>query len=65
MPTLLYIHKLCSFMGTHNFTALLCICIQVLTVYEMFGRHLFQLPGFSAERAAAVLEVYPTPTQYA
>ena len=34
-------------------------------MYEMFGRHLFQLPGFSAERAAAVLEVYPTPTQYA
>ena len=34
---------------------------QVLTVYEMFGRHLFQLPGFSAEKAAAVLERYPTP----
>ena len=36
--------------------------LQVLTVYEMFGRHLMQIPGLSAERAAAILDHYPTIT---
>lgn len=37
--------------------------MQVLSVREMFGRHLTQLPGVSAEKAAAVLEQYPTVAQ--
>lgn len=34
---------------------------RVLTVRELFGRFLCQVKGMSAERAEAVLAVYPTP----
>lgn len=37
--------------------------LQVLSVYEMFGRHLINLPNCSAEKAAAILEKYPTISQ--
>ena len=37
---------------------------QSLTVHEMFGRHLIQLPGLSAEKAAVILKHYPTLSQY-
>ncbi len=34
--------------------------MKPLTVQEMFGRHLMQLPGLSADKAAVILEKYPT-----
>ena len=37
--------------------------LQVLSVYEMFGRHLINLPNCSAEKAATILEKYPTISQ--
>ena len=60
--------------GNAKWSLLLCLihmyamcqmtcCMQVLMVGEMFGRHLFQLPNFSADRAAAVLAQYPTLAQ--
>ena len=38
--------------------------VKVLTVQEMFGRHLMQLPGLSADKAAVILEEYPTLHRY-
>lgn len=35
--------------------------LQMLTVSEMFSKHLMQLKGVSAERAMALVEKYPTP----
>ena len=37
--------------------------IQALTVQEMFGKQLIQLHGMSAEKARAVIDHYPTPSQ--
>ena len=39
-----------------------CLLMKVLNVYEMFGRHLMQVPSVSAERAAAILDYFPTVT---
>ena len=39
------------------------IIVKPLTVQEMFGRHLMQLPGLSADKAAVILEKYPTVQQ--
>lgn len=54
--TLLLISPWCVFV---------CLCVNVcyvkaLTVREMFGRHLMQLPGLSADKAAVILGEYPT-----
>lgn len=38
--------------------------IKVLTVREMFGKQLMQISGMSAEKAIALLDVYPTPKGY-
>ena len=32
---------------------------------EMFAKHLIQIPGFSAEKAEAVIAQFPTPTRSA
>ena len=37
--------------------------MQVMTVTEMFAKHLIQIPGFSAEKAEAVIAQFPTPTR--
>ena len=36
--------------------------LQTLSAYEMFGRHLMQVPGISADRAAVILDHFPTIT---
>ena len=32
---------------------------------EMFAKHLIQIPGFSADKAEAVIAQFPTPTRSA
>ena len=34
-----------------------------MTVTEMFAKHLIQIPGFSAEKAEAVIAKFPTPSR--
>ena len=34
-----------------------------MTVTEMFAKHLIQIPGFSADKAEAVITQFPTPTR--
>ena len=47
-----------------EFCGCVCVCmlnhLQSLSAYEMFGRHLIQIPSVSAERAAAILDHFPT-----
>ena len=38
------------------------LLMKVLNAYEMFGRHLMQVPSVSAERAAAIIDHFPTVT---
>jgi len=33
-------------------------------VSEMFGKHLMQLHGLTAEKATVILDLYPTPNSY-
>lgn len=40
------------------------LTIQLLSVKEMFAKHLMQLKGVSAEKASAIVEQYPTPKWY-
>ena len=35
------------------------------TVTEIFAKHLIQIPGFSADKAEAVIAQFPTPTRSA
>ena len=39
------------------------ICLQPLTVMELFAKQLIQLWGMSAEKARAIVDKYPTPTR--
>ena len=34
-----------------------------MTVTEMFAKHLIQIPGFSADKAEAVIAQFPTPAR--
>jgi len=36
---------------------------KVLTVREMFAKQLMQIKGISADRAVAIVDLYPTPTR--
>lgn len=38
--------------------------LKIVTVSEMFGKQLMQISGMSAEKAAAVIDSYPTPKRY-
>jgi len=40
-----------------------CPFVQPLSVSEMFAKQLMQLHGLTAEKAAAVIDKHPTPSQ--
>lgn len=47
-----------------NFHAHLFVNLQPLSVTNMFAKQLMQLHGMSADKAEAIVKIYPTPKSF-